>query len=371
MFEIYDAAGARVHVGDYLTGTRQAPDAPCTSGRVVVIHAPYILVGQKWVKAVYSYERSRYELSDWTRAEERQEERVQPPKTGGIIPLALRDTPPYPAVWARLTGVRSDGLPDGFHTGGAWHDPVTNAVWKPLDGRPNPLAEYHLPTAEANALDMMADTPGFPRNWVTQCMSYIVADVVHWRGWLIRQHAVVIDAQHLDLLTLGLVLELEAGLRTLNRRGWGVNDALSVALDEYNRPFFLDLSNAGPSGRYEDEEYCYWLPFLRQIGYGHLADLRLAGRHIANGLLLWQDRLGYHNGHVYAGLGAPPKRKPRGSVLVKPAAVKREIGEVCPQVRYWLVRPCEAGPLPEATVNQLGLIWAWSPIRRSSSSPVA
>lgn len=286
------------------------------------------------------------------------------------IPLALRDVPPYPAAWVHLTGTRLDGLPDGYHTGGAWHHPATGAVWKPLDGRPNPLCPYHVPTQESEALALMAGEPAFPRNWRVETTDLPVDGVTITRRWLVRPHADVVDGRSRHL-TLGDVLNVEQGLRRFNRRGWGVNDALSVALDESLRPFILDLSTAGPIGPYEDEEYAYWLPFLRQIGYGWLADLRQAGRHIANGLLLWQDRLGYHNGHVYAGLAAPPKRQPRGSVLVRPADVTQAIGATCPQVRYWLVRTSEAGPLPEAAAARLGLLWAWSPIRCSSDSPAA
>ncbi len=284
--------------------------------------------------------------------------------TATIFPLALRDTPPMPGDWVRLTGTRPDGLPDGLHTGGAWHNQVTNEVWKPLDGRPGPNAPAHWPTREAEALALVADEPGFPRNWLVRHTTHTVDGQAYQRGWLVRRHATVLTAANQGLFTLGHVLAIEQGLRTLNRRGWGLNDTLTVALDEWLRPFIVDLSNAGPLGPYEDEEHCYLLPFLRWAGYGWLADLRSAGCAIAHAILLWQDRLGYHNGHVYAGLGRQPKQVPRGTVIVEPEATRRAISKSCPQVRWWLVCPDEAGELPEATVDRLGLMWAWSPIRR-------
>ncbi|MCX6029402.1 MAG: hypothetical protein NT169_08880 [Chloroflexi bacterium] len=281
-----------------------------------------------------------------------------------VIPLALRDTPPSADAWVRLTGIRLDGLPDGCHTGGAWHNQTTGEVWKPLDARPGPDCPFHEPTREAEALALVAGEPAFPCNWRVEFTSPQVAGELYYRRWLVRRHATVIDAAHRDLLTLSHVLDVEQGLRALNRRGWGVNDAISVALDEGLRPFILDLSNAGSIGRYEDEEYSYWLPFLRRVGYGWLADLRAAGRGIAHGLLLWRDRMGYHNGHVYAGLHQRPKRTPRGTLIVEPGETRRAISETCPQVRWWLVRPDEDGELPQTTLDRLGLLWAWSPIRR-------
>jgi len=286
------------------------------------------------------------------------------------IPLVLRDTPPTADHWLRLTGARLDGLPDGYHTGGAWHNQATGEVWKPLDARPSPDCPFHEPTREAEALALVADEPAFLRNWRVETTFPAVDGETIARRWLVRRHATVIDGARYQL-TLGNVLEVEQGLRTLNRRGWGVNDAISVALDDWLRPFILDLSNASPIGRYEDEEYAYWLPFLRRVGYGWLADLRAAGRGIAHALLLWRDRMGYHNGHVYAGLGQRPKRLPRGSIALTPQEIKREVSEICPQVRWWLVHPDEDGELPEATADRLGLMWAWSPIRRSGDSPAA
>ncbi|MCX6029401.1 MAG: hypothetical protein NT169_08875 [Chloroflexi bacterium] len=66
-YPIYDADGMKVQVGNQVTGTRagtiQAPGAHPLSGQVQAIHTPHILVGWEWTSAVYSYERSRYELA--------------------------------------------------------------------------------------------------------------------------------------------------------------------------------------------------------------------------------------------------------------------------------------------------------------------
>ena len=126
-------------------------------------------------------------------------------------PLALRDMPPTDDGWLRLTGIRPDGLPDGFHTGGAWHHQATGEVWKPLDARPGPDCSFHEPTREAEALALVAGAPGFPLNWRVAETTHAVDNVSYVRRWLVRRHAVVITQRNQALLTLGHVLDIGPG----------------------------------------------------------------------------------------------------------------------------------------------------------------
>lgn len=82
------------------------------------------------------------------------------------LPLSIRDVGPHPDA-VRLTGMRSDGLPDGVHTGGAWLW-GQHGIFKPLDGRPYANAKNHYPTDELTVLELMAGQPLFPRSTSTR-----------------------------------------------------------------------------------------------------------------------------------------------------------------------------------------------------------
>jgi len=80
------------------------------------------------------------------------------------LPIEIRNVPPGPG-FTRLDGKTNGDLPEGVHTGGVWVSPDGAEYWKPLDGRPWVNADYHVPTREAECLEMMAREPAFPRNW--------------------------------------------------------------------------------------------------------------------------------------------------------------------------------------------------------------
>lgn len=149
-------------------------------------------------------------------------------------PLSIRDVSPGAGA-KRIYGQRANGSLDGQHTGGVWY--YEDRFWKPLDGRPYANAECHISTREDEVLTEMQDTYGFPKNW----------EVIEQNGrrWLVRERVWVIpSANRADLIPTKFYLDLEEGLRTLNRRGWEVNDDLVLAIDRQDRLMILDLSAA-------------------------------------------------------------------------------------------------------------------------------
>lgn len=144
------------------------------------------------------------------------------------LPIAIRDTAPGPNA-ERLTGTRLDGLPDGFHTGGAWK--MGDKVYKPLDGRPWANADFHTRTREEEVLELMAGKPFFTRNWT-------VAEL-NGRRWLVRDVCSIVSP---DRMSTTALCKLEAAVRSLNALGWEINDEIVIATDRHHKPFILDLS---------------------------------------------------------------------------------------------------------------------------------
>lgn len=270
------------------------------------------------------------------------------------LPLAIRDIPPAPD-FIRFTGWRVDGYPDGVHTGGVWISPCGSEYWKPLDGKPHPNADYHLPTWEAEVLELMAEHPAFPRNWRIEESGCVIAEgQTYTRRWIVRGKARVLPWDlSVRSMPLRQVLEIEQGLRLLNTRRWSINDFLSVAVDLENRAFILDLSCACPDER-PDEEWRF-LEWARTVGLEELARFRRRGRHVLTMSRIWR---GSRYQHIYASmeksLCAASAHIPEAYFL--PASWAEE------GVQTWVVTTML---LDSATIAQHSLTWAWSSLNHT------
>jgi hypothetical protein len=224
------------------------------------------------------------------------------------LPLSIRDVKPTPLA-IRLTGIRADGLPNGFHTGGAWLVVETDEVWKPLDGRPYANCEYHYPTDEVEALEAMAGEPLFPRNWRVE--------EVNGRRFLVRKRAHIVgqDIEYRHL-SKEQVLMVEQSIREFNRRGWEVNDELQLGIDPDTYELFLvDLSTAmyrppeQRKGCYVPDEERRIKQFFKECGCDWLVTLREAAYRVINNLeinlieCIEKKREGFV--HVYASFNRP------------------------------------------------------------------
>ena len=144
-----------------------------------------------------------------------------------LLPLSIRDVSPGDGA-TRYTGTRPDGLSDGVHTGGVWL--YEGAIWKPLDGRPWMNCDYHIPTQEAEFLEIFADRPFFPRN----CR----VEERNGRRFLVRPVAKICDPKDIDDTTL---LALVDAVREVNEAEWEIGDLLQLG-NIGGRLFVVDLS---------------------------------------------------------------------------------------------------------------------------------
>lgn len=252
------------------------------------------------------------------------------------LPLTIRETAPG------IDFVKLNTPHEGIHTGGVWyHADRPDELWKPLDGRAYANAEWHIPTREAEVLNLMAGVSGFPRNWRV---------VEHPdRRWLVRNRALRIP-QDVHILRQEHILTIEQALRELNKRGWTIGDALSVAFDQAEKcPFILDLSAATPIARANDQDrFLYW---AEHVGAAHLVALRRQ----ACALLHHASWIAEHgpggDWHVYASLTRPVSahwcRIP-GAHFVQ---------DGLNGVQTWIVT---AQPLDQQTLDQFELVYGWS-----------
>jgi hypothetical protein len=150
-----------------------------------------------------------------------------------VLPLSIREVKPHPLA-VNYCGTRSDGLPDGFHTGGVYllKRNGNNLVYKPLDGRPCPNCDGHVPTMEAAALHALAGLPFFPRNWWIEERN--------GRRFLVRPWATIVHPRDLGLEMLWRIAE---AVSAANRRQWEIGDLITVGKigEEW---FIVDLSTA-------------------------------------------------------------------------------------------------------------------------------
>ena len=267
-----------------------------------------------------------------------------------VYPLSIRDIAPTPDA-ERLTGTRPDGLPDGFHTGGAWK--VGDEVWKPLDCRPYANADCHVSTREDEVLEAMVGQPLFPRNWRVE--------EANGRRFLVRKFAHIVD--DFSQLSYEQVLEVERGVRALNAAGWEIGDAISLAfdLDSYEL-FIVDLSNAQKmtgTGAFAADEDWRVRKVFELAGFGALSKLRQHAFHVITGIDFLDDkREGFV--HVYASFNRPLGMwaKIPDSVFVH--TDKANWSEQIPHT--WVVTK---EPLADDVCSRYELKHGWSPIQRN------
>jgi hypothetical protein len=277
------------------------------------------------------------------------------------LPLSLRDISPHPDA-IRLTGIRDDGLPDGVHTGGAWLCP-DDTVWKPLDARPYPNAEYLVNTLEVECLTAFQGKPMFPKNWVVK--------EANGRKFLVRNRAWVFTRQTELLrkefyvgysrLPKKQILEVEQGLRILNQAGWEINDPLTIAWD-MDQIFFLDLSAAWTDAVQHintlhliNEEWRV-IQFFEDAGYKTLAWLRKnAPLAIQKARRVKAYRFTPKHRHVYSSHSRPLNYTWIGSSI--PGDYCIVDGEY--PVHSWLL---SQEPLTPEICYRFELEWAWSPM---------
>ena len=146
-----------------------------------------------------------------------------------VLPLSIREVKPHPLA-VNYRGVRPDGLPDGFHTGGVYV--LDGQVYKPLDGRPYPNFDGHVPTMEAEALHALAGLPFFPKNWRIE--------EHNGRRFLVRPWATIVQPRDLEVDMLWRIAE---AVNAANLRQWEIGDLITVGRigDEW---FIVDLSTA-------------------------------------------------------------------------------------------------------------------------------
>lgn len=269
------------------------------------------------------------------------------------LPLSIRDVSPAPEA-TRLTGKQSNGLPSGFHTGGAWL--LNGEVWKPLDGRPWANCENHYPTQEAECLEAMAGQPLFPRNWRTEERN--------GRRFIVRKRAHLVpedvDYRHLSNKQL---LEVEQGVRNLNQHDWEIGDDIALAIDPDTYELFLyDLSTAhkrNGAGVYAADETWRILRFFEVAGASFLKKLRENGRSCGGRLLEMMQHAHAGHVHVYASFSRPIS--PVWASIPSARYVYEERTNWAEATPHTWVLAKE--PLSDETLARYELRWAYSPLR--------
>lgn len=267
------------------------------------------------------------------------------------LPLAIRASAPG-------EGFTRMQIPagEGMHTGGVYLSPGGQKVWKPLDGRPDPDAAYHLPTQEDIVLSLMAGTVGFPKNWRVE--------VANDRRWLVRKLAYVIpETYERSMLTLDMVLQVEQALRALNAKKWELNDPLRVAIDpDTYEPFLLDLSSARPGKGLEaplafraNDALLFERWASEVAGFEELVLYRCAARNVVHSINWFEGPYGKTHHWVY-GSEHRPISASWASIpdAVYAPAVWAETG-----VHTWVVTP---GVLGNDLVSSYQLRWGYGPI---------
>ena len=293
--------------------------------------------------------------------------------TRKLFPLWIRDEKPDGRNWQRLNGLRMDGMPDGFHTGGAWLNPESDLVYKPLDGRPYANSEVHAKTDELEACCAMAAITGH-RNWWTETTVHEKDGEVVERRWLVRKRAMVLGKDwKTSEITKDQVLQVEQIIHQFNEAWWEIGDDISVAFDlQSYEVFILDLSTAfyrpGASGCYTPDDWWRMQKWLEQLSFENLLNLRKGGKRVVplpcgdkfleRGLLgEVVDWPGREWVHVYAS-----RNRPMSTTWARidkahyvHAKSYSEFG-----VHTWVVTP---EPLNTDVMFQYELDWAWSPLQ--------
>lgn len=264
-------------------------------------------------------------------------------------PLSIRDVKPHPMAY-RITGERPDGMPDGYHTGGAylWE----GMVYKPLDGRPYANADCHVQTQEDKILDVMQDVPLFQKNWHVE--------ELNGRRFLVRKQAIIVGSKDYAWTDLDRdqVLQVEQSLRMLNYRNIEINDPISMGFDENGDMFIVDLSCAGytnPGFLNGADDTNHVLNFFKLCRYNGLFNLRRKARNASEAFILSHDK-DYR--HVYASFNRPISglwASIPGAVYVHNERADWDNGIP----HSWVVTD---KPLSDDVIYRYELSWGWSPV---------
>ncbi len=274
------------------------------------------------------------------------------------LPIALRSVSPGEGFTRMEIPER-----EGGHTGGVYLAPDGQEVWKPLDGRPDADADFHLPTHEETVLRLMAGTVGFPQNWRVE-----EAD---GRRWLVRKLACIIpETYERIMLTLDTVLQVERAVRALNAKKWVLNGELRVAIDpDTYEPFLLGLATVQPGKGPE-------APLLRQAndfllferwasevaGFEGLILLRRAARKVARSIDWLEGPYGKTHAWVYGS-----EYRPIDSTWASiPDAVYLHADKAATGVWTWVVVP---EPMSDDLLDRYQLRWGYGPVRYEESRP--
>ncbi len=269
------------------------------------------------------------------------------------LPLALGEVSPG-VGFTRMHMPRYWGFPEGIHSGGPFLSPTRTHVWKPLDVLPYPNAPHRVPTKEEDALILMANAPGFPRNWE--------AVEQNGRRWLVRKLCYLIPEDvPPDMLTREHMQTVEAAQRGINAKGWEIGDkGFRVALDtDTYEPFILDLSSAhyvgGQSSFLQADEHAKFEEWALEIaGCAELVTLRRAARKIVSSAQ-WHSQHGTTHHWVYGSYN-----RPISSLWARiPDAIYVSADKATTNMWTWVVVP---GKLDEKTVQNYELCFGWGPI---------
>jgi hypothetical protein len=246
---------------------------------------------------------------------------------------------------------------EGLHTGGPFLSPDGTEVWKPLDGCPYPNAGYRTATQEDRALELMAGTIGFPRNWWIED--------VYGRRFLVRKLARVIpETFEVACVTKAHVLQIEQALRLLNGKYWTIGDPLKVAIDpETQEPFVLDLSIAhfmgspAASPPYKANDSWVFERWASEVvGHSQIVKLRGDARHVVH-QIRWVREHGRRHWWVYGSSGRAMDEQWPGTAI--PDAIYVPADEQETGMRSWVVVPVQ---LSDALISHYHLVWGWAPI---------
>lgn len=252
-----------------------------------------------------------------------------------IFPLEYHSVAPGAEFTQRLAGE---------HTGGPFVSPDGEELWKPLDCLPYPNALHRVATREDEILELLADTPGFPRNWRVE--------QANGRGFLVRKRAYLAPEE--EALRLEQILHIEEALLTLNGARWTLNDRLQVAIDpDTYEPFVLDLSAACPMTWADD-----WRRFqdwAQALGATDLIALRQHARH-AVGSASWRRE---HPDHqwIYGSWHRPYGPFFPGKDI--PGALYVDANKGITDFHTWVIVPA---PLAPEIVARYQLRLGWRPI---------
>ena len=268
------------------------------------------------------------------------------------LPLLLRSMAPGEG-FTRMEMPTSEGQ----HTGGVYLSPDGQEVWKPLDGRPEPGASFHLATHEEVVLALMAGRTGFPKNWRVE--------EANGRRWLVRKLAYPVpEVYERIMLTLDVVLQVEQAVRALNGKKWVLGSDLRVAIDaDTYEPFLLGLATVQPGKgpeasllRQANDSTLFERWASEVAGYGALVLYRRAARGVVRSADWLEGPYGQSHRWVYAS-----ERRPIDSSWADiPGAVYVPSSWEATGVWTWVVVP---GPLGDDLADRYQLRWGYGPIQ--------